>query len=59
MTDALLDRARAHVALAEVLLLAGDEAGARTEEEAADELLRQKGVKGARLGAPPTKARTA
>jgi hypothetical protein len=59
MTDALLDRARAHVALAEVLLLAGDEAGARMEEEAADALLRLKGVKGARLGAPPTKARTA
>jgi tetratricopeptide (TPR) repeat protein len=54
LTDALRDRARAHVALAEVLRLAGKPAGARAEEAAAEKLLRRKGVKGALAGAPST-----
>ena len=54
LTDALRHRARAHVALAEVLTLAGDGPGARAEEETAETLLRQKGVKGAPVGAPFT-----
>jgi hypothetical protein len=53
-TDGLLERARAHLALAEVLELAGDETDARAEEAVADELLRLKGVKGALVGAPST-----
>ena len=54
LTDALRYRARAHVALAEVLELAGDAASARAEHEAARRLVRQKGVKGALAGAPST-----
>ena len=53
-TDCLCDRARAHLALAEVLELAGAEADARAEEAIADELLRLKGAEGALVGAPST-----
>ena len=53
-TDCLCDRARAHLALAEVLELAGAESAASAEEAIADELLRLKGVKGALVGAPFT-----
>ena len=51
LTDVLRYRARAHSALAEVLVTAGDESGARAEEAIAEDLLRQKGVKGT-LGLP-------
>ena len=54
LTDVLRYRARAHLALAEVLARAGDDAAARTEEAVAEDLLRQKGVKGALVGAPST-----
>ena len=46
LTDVLRYRARAHVALAEVLELAGQGSEARAQERAAESLLRQKGVKG-------------
>lgn len=52
LTDALCDRARTHLALAEVLSLAGKQAAAATETAAAEELRRRKGVKGAPVGAP-------
>ena len=54
LTDVLRYRARAHLALAEVLARAGDDSGARAEEALAEGLLRQKGVKGALVGAPST-----
>jgi ATP/maltotriose-dependent transcriptional regulator MalT len=54
LTDVLRYRARAHMALAEVLTRAGEDAAARTEEAVAGDLLRQKGVKGALVGAPST-----
>jgi DNA-binding SARP family transcriptional activator len=52
MTDVLRDRARVHLALAEVVALAGKRAAARREQEIASELLRRKGVEGALVGAP-------
>jgi DNA-binding SARP family transcriptional activator len=54
LTDSLRFRARAHLALAEVLQLAGEEASARAERDEATRLLREKGVKGALTGAPST-----
>jgi len=52
LTDALRDRATAHAALAEVLVLQGDARGAEQEERVAMELLRRKGVEGAPVGTP-------
>jgi predicted Zn-dependent protease len=59
LTDGLRARARAHLALAEVLHLAGRRTDARAEVSAARTLLRRKGAtallvqaKGALLGAP-------
>jgi len=43
-TDALRERARAHIALAEVLQLAGSTGAARAEVTTARKLLRQKGA---------------
>ncbi|HUQ21696.1 MAG TPA: BTAD domain-containing putative transcriptional regulator [Gaiellaceae bacterium] len=54
LTDVLRYRARAHLALAEVLAQAGEEPAARSEEALAEDLLRRKGVKGALVGAPST-----
>jgi ATP/maltotriose-dependent transcriptional regulator MalT len=54
LTDALCDRARTHLALAEVFALAGKEVEASAQGAAAEELLRRKGVKGALVGAPST-----
>jgi DNA-binding SARP family transcriptional activator len=54
MTDALRHRARAHFAYAEVLRAAGRDVDAGAQEEAGNELLRRKGVKGARARTPST-----
>jgi hypothetical protein len=54
MTDASRQRAVAHLALADVLTRKGDSSSARAEEAVAAGLLRQKGVKGALVGAPST-----
>ena len=51
LTDVLRYRARAHSALAEVLVVAGERSAAIAEEAIAEDLLRQKGVKGT-LGLP-------
>jgi len=54
LTDVLRYRARAHLALAEVLVRGGEESAARSEQAVAETLLRQKGVKGALVGTPST-----
>jgi DNA-binding SARP family transcriptional activator len=53
-TDALRDRARTHLSLAEVLAAAGQVRAAKAEERTAEDLLRRKGVEGALVGAPST-----
>jgi len=58
LTDVLRYRARTHTALAEVLSLAGEPSAARAEEAFAEDLLREKGVKGAPMGLPSRDPRT-